>query len=220
MDNFEVNENEILESNDMVVDEDSITNDMILVDETEENALQPMEVEAWTNPNDFVKYCTASLRSAPQIKADNLNSLRRAVAYYDRLEKTIIKGATADAEQAELSMDQLEVLDNTEENLNTIREQIQIAASRTNILKTASKSAGFVYVVDPFLFAIARLCINAKISNGKNIEDVFTKLASRFSINDREKFALKQIMRDMGYPIAGSFVGDEGSYDMIKQYFA
>jgi hypothetical protein len=220
MDNFEVNENEILESNDMVVDEDSIVDNTFLVDETEENASQPIEVEAWTNPNDFVKYCSTSLRSAPQIKADNLNSLRRAVAYYDKLERAIIKGATADAEQAELSMDQLEVLDNTEENLNIIREQIQIAASRTSILKTASKSAGFVYVVDPFLFAIARLCINAKISNGKNIEDVFTKLASRFSINDREKFALKQIMRDMGYPIAGSFVGDEGSYDMIKQYFA
>lgn len=219
VDNFEVNENEIVELNNLVVDEDSVANNMMVVEEAEETP-QPVEVEAWTNPGDFVKYCVTSLRSAPQIKADNINSLRRAIAYYDKLEKTIVEGAAADAEQAELSMEQLEILDKTEENLSIVREQIQVAASRTGILKTASKAAKFVYIVDPFLFAIARLCINAKVANGKNIEDVFAKLASKFDINDREKFALRQIMRDMGYPIAGSFVADEGSYDMIRQYFA
>jgi Flp pilus assembly protein TadB len=57
-------------------------------------------------------------------------------------------------------------------------------------------------VVDPFLFAVARLIVNAKVANGKNIEETFTKIAERFNINERETFAIQQLLRDMGYPWA------------------
>jgi hypothetical protein len=210
---------EDLQSKDIVVDEDSVKDNTIIVEEGSESQ-QTIQVGAWANADNFVKYCVKASRSAPEIRADNINSLRRAIAYYDNLEKEIIEGAAADADHAELNMNQLETLDKVEELVSTTKEQIQIAASRVGILKTASKAAMFGYVVGPFEFAIARLCINAKVSNGKNIEETFRKVAEKFQINDRETFTIQQIMRDMGYPIHGSFVADEGSFDMIRQYFA
>jgi hypothetical protein len=217
---IEVREEDLLKSKDIVVDEDSVKDNTIVVEEGSEP--QPViQVGAWTNANDFVKYCVNASRSAPEIRADNINSLRRAIAYYDNLGTEIVEGAAADADHAELNMNQLETLDKVEELVDVVKGQLEVAASRVGILKTASKSAGFVYVVDPFLFAIARLCINAKISNGKNIEETFRKVAEKFQINDRETFSLQQIMRDMGYPIAGSFVAENGfAPDMIRQYFA
>jgi len=210
---------EDLQTKDIVVDEDSVKENIMVVEDSPESK-QTIQVGAWTNADDFVKYCVKSVRSAPEILPSNTNSLRRAVAFYDNLEKEIVDGATTDAEHTELSMKHLEVLDRVEEAVNTVRDQLKVAASRVGILKTASKGTAFVYVVDPFLFAIARLCVNAKVANGKNIEDTFKKLATKFDINDRETFSIKQIMRDMGYPITGSLVADEGSFDMIKQYFA
>lgn len=211
---------EDLTTRDIIVDEDNVADNVFVVEEEEASQQQPIQVGAWTSADDFVKYCAKLSRSAPEVLPSSINSLRRAIAFYDNLEKEIIEGATSDADHADLSMKHLEILDKIEEASLMTREQLKIAASRANILKTASKAATFVYVVDPFLFAIARLCVNAKVANGKNIEDTFKKVAEKFDINERETFAIQQIMRDMGYPITGSFVADEGSFDMIKQYFA
>jgi len=211
---------EDLQTRDIIVDEDSVKENVMVVEDSPIESKQTIQVGAWANADDFVKYCARSVRSAPEILPSNVNSLRRAIAFYDGLEKEIIDGATADADHAELSMAHLEVLDRVEEAVSVVRDQLKTAASRVGILKTASKGTSFVYVVDPFLFAIARLCVNAKVANGKNIEDTFKKLATKFDISERETFSLQQIMRDMGYPITGSFVADEGSFDMIKQYFA
>ena len=217
---FEVTEDDLLETNNIiVVTEDQVEDPFLVVEEEEEK--QPIQVGAWNDAGQFVKYCAASLRTGPEIKPTSLNSLRRAITYYANLENEIAEGAAADAEHAELSMRQLEVLDTIEEGVEEVKEQLQQAAKRTGLAKKmASKSTLFTYLVDPFLFAVARIMINAKVSSGKNIEDVFKKLASQYSIDDRETLALRQVLRDMGYPIQGSFVADEGAYDMITQYYA
>ena len=214
---FEVVEDELFESPNIVVDEDSVKGPLVVEDDVVDT--KPIQVGAWANASEFVRYCVRASRAAPEIKADNLNSLRRAIAYYEGLENEIAEGAAADADHAELSIKQLETLDRVEELAETVKAQLHISAQRVGLAKKASKSTGFVYVVDPFLFSVARICINAKIANGKNIEDVFNKLAAQFDINERETLAVRSIMRDMGYPIAGSFVADEGAYDMITQYF-
>lgn len=216
---FEVSEDQIIQAESIVVEEDSLPQPMIVEEQPEVDNV-PIEVGAWTNASDFVKYCSAAVRTAPKILATSPTSLTRAIAFYDGLEKEIVDGAAADAERAELSIEQLQTLDNVAEATSMIREQLKVASSRIGMLKTASKAAKFVYVVDPFLFAVARLVINAKVSNGKNIEDTFKRVQEKYAITDRETFALRQIMRDMGYPIHGSLVADDGSYDMITQYFA
>jgi len=218
---FDVSEDELLQQPDTIlVDEDSVPQP-IVVDEAEAEAKpQPVEVSAWIDAASFVKYCTQAVRSAPQIQATSPTSLTRAIAYYDNLEKEIIEGAASDAERAELSIEQLQTLDEVSEKTEMVRGQLKAAASRVKILKTAAKAARFVYTVDPFMFAVARLIVNAKVSNGKNIEDTFAKVSARYSITDREVFALRQLISDMGYPVHGSLVADDGAYDMITQYFA
>lgn len=215
---FEVTEDELFESPDIVVDEDSVGGP-IVIEEDDVVAERSLQVGAWASASEFVRYCAQAARSAPEIKASNLNSLRRAIAYYEGLESEIAEGAAADADHAELSIEQLETLDRAEELAEMVTSQLRVAVQRVGLAKKASKATGFVYVVDPFLFSVARICINAKVANGKNIEDVFNKLAAQFSIDERETLAVRQIMRDMGYPIHGSFVADEGAYDMITQYF-
>ena len=219
---FEVTEDDLLEPTTIVVDEDQVEDSVIVVEEGDiEERKQPIQVGGWTSASQFVKYCSTALRTAPEIRLTNMNSLRRAVAYYDNLENEIAEGAAADAEHAELSRQQLEVLDAVEETVSTVREHLKDAAGRTRRAKKfASKATLFTYYVDPFLFAVARIMVNAKVSSGKNIEDVFEKLASRYSIDDRETLALRQVLRDMGYPVYGSFVADDGAYDMITQYYA
>jgi hypothetical protein len=217
---FDIGEDEALQQDTILVDEDSIPQP-IVVDETEtEVKPQPVEVSAWTNAASFVKYCAQASRLAPQIQATSPTSLTRAIAYYDNLEKEIIEGAASDAERAELTIEQLQTLDEVSDEAEMVRGQLRAAAGRVKMLKTAAKAARFVYTVDPFLFAVARLIVNAKVSNGKNIEDTFAKVSAKYGITDREVFALRQLISDMGYPVHGSFVADDGAYDMITQYFA
>jgi len=216
---FEVNE-EDLQKEAFVVSEDDVDQKIVVVDDEEK--AQPIEVGAWADAASFVKYCVAATRmdAAPAIKADNNSSLIRAIAYFENVEKEIADGAAADADHGDLTIEQLEVLDKVTERAAVAKEQLKKTAERTGMLKQASKAARFVYVVDPFLFAVARLVVNAKVANGKNIEDTYTKMASKYSLDERERLAITQIIRDMGYPIHGSFVADEGSFDMITQYFA
>jgi len=39
------------------------------------------------------------------------------------------------------------------------------------------------------------------VSAGKDIEDCFDKLASKYDLNDREELELMQLLSDMGYAI-------------------
>ncbi len=221
---FDVSEDDLIQDI-IVVDEDSIKDEIIVVDEdTETEIKENIQVGAWADAASFVKYCAKASHIAPAIKTDSGNSFVRAITYYANLEQEIEEGVAADAEHADLSLEQLSVLDTVSDNVAIVKEELQKSAARVglarNLQKKSSKSARFVYVVDPFLFAVARLVINAKISNGKNIEETFAKMATKFSIDERETFSLQQIIRDMGYPIHSSLVADEGSFDMIRQYYA
>lgn len=206
---FEISENDLVQK--LVVDENEIQEPIVV----EEEDVVEQEV---TSP-EFVQACKDSVRTAPKVSVDSISSLKRAIAYYDNLEDKIEAGVVADAEENDLSLDSLKTLDEVCEQIDTVRAQLAVCADRIGIIKQASKAARFVYTVDPFLFAIARLCVNAKVANGKNIEDVYNKCKEIYSLDERETLSIQQILRDMGYPIRGSFVADHESFDMIKQYF-
>jgi hypothetical protein len=72
------------------------------------------------------------------------------------------------------------------------------------IVKEAQKAVPLKgnYVNVPLLIAgIARICINSTISAGHSMEDSFEKLAKKFKLDDREKFQVVLLIRDMGFPI-------------------
>jgi len=204
---FEINENEIKDN--LLVDESEIVQPLIVE--------EPDEIQTVASLSSTEEYVKAT-RNAPEISCDSVSSIKRAIAYYDNLEIKIQDAVIEDAEKSEISLDHLKVLDNTCAAIDMVRSQLKVSAERVGIIKTA-KSARFVYTVDPFLFAIARLCINAKVANGKNIEEVYGQCKSIYGIDEREELSLRQIIADMGYPIHNSFVADHESFDMIRQYF-
>jgi len=55
--------------------------------------------------------------------------------------------------------------------------------------------------INAFERAIVGTLINASVSNGKNIEDVYHKLNDKYKFTDREKLSLQQILSDYGFPI-------------------
>lgn len=197
-----------------VVSEDENGEKSIFVDESE--TFQPIvEYSEWQTPEDFENYIVASVRELPPTFKGSKNSLRRAFQYLKNIQAELIEGVEQDASYADLNEDQLQTLDSIEEGIEQALEHIAHTLD-SGLTKTA-KSARFVYYVSPFLHSIARVMINAKVSQGKNIEDVYNKLDSRYTLTDREKLELQFLLNDMGYPIRSSMVDH---IDMMEQYFA
>lgn len=57
-----------------------------------------------------------------------------------------------------------------------------------------------VYVT-PFERAIVGIIVNATVSAGKNIEEVYMKLKNKYNFTPREELAIQQLVADYGYPV-------------------
>ena len=187
----------------------------IVVDDNE--AFEPVvEYGEWKTAEDFHNYIVKSVRSVPPVYEDSKNSLRRAFQHFQNVQKELIDGVEQDAAYADLSEEQLKSLDAVEEGIEQAMDRLAHAVDN-GLTKTATKSSGYLYYVNPFIYSVARIMMNAKVSQGKNIEEVFSKLDDKYKLDDREKLELKFILNDMGHPIRSSFVDHE---DMMEQYFA
>ncbi|MFA5024664.1 MAG: hypothetical protein WC523_06985, partial [Patescibacteria group bacterium] len=66
--------------------------------------------------------------------------------------------------------------------------------------KTANTPILNVYM-NPWENAVVRTIINATVSGGKNIEEVFEHLSKKYSFTSREKLAIASLCSDFGYPV-------------------
>jgi len=220
-DSLKDSEIEIVEASDLSEEsqEDFVSEDDLLplelIDESE--AYQPVvEYSEWKSPEDFKGYIVSSLRNIPPVYDGSKNSLRRAHKYFKTIQAEMIQGIEEDAPYANLTEQHLRTFDQIEEGIEISLSQIE-ASINGKMVKNATKSSSFVYYVNPFLYSIARVLVNAKVSQGKNIEDVFVKLNKTYKFNDREKLELHYLLNDMGYPLRGSPVDN---IDMAETYFA
>ena len=109
--------------------------------------------------------------------------------------------------------------------LNGAGEEIRIDG---DISKKASTPNNIVISITPFERAISGMLINATVSAGYDMEEVYEFLKDKYELSDREELAIMQIVADSGYHIfkdRGTFSGDkddEGSrgVDFMKNYFA
>jgi hypothetical protein len=53
----------------------------------------------------------------------------------------------------------------------------------------------------PFERAIVGILINATVSGGKNINEVYEKLKKKYAFTDREELSVQQLVADYGYPV-------------------
>lgn len=184
---------------------------------TEDQIFSPVVCEAWDSSDDFVKYITACARKLPPVFESSKNSLRRTQSYLKKVQAELISGVEQDADYAELNEEQIRLLDGIEEGLEETITQIASYINNKIEKKASFKATKFTYVVTPFLFGLARVMINGKVSQGKKIEELFETLNQKFKLNDREKLELLFLLSDMGYPINSSFVN---GIDRLEQYYS
>jgi hypothetical protein len=101
-----------------------------------------------------------------------------------------------------------------------------------DLKKEATTPRNIVIAVSPFERAISGIMINAHVSGGHSIEDVYGFLAKKYSIDEREELAIMQLCMDSGFHM----FKDRGTYapfdadsekgegkdgvDFLKNYFA
>jgi len=197
-----------------VVEEEQV--ETIEVGEEVLNEPSTLEYGEWQTAEDFTNYIVASARAIPSVFGNSKNSYRRAFSYLEKLAEELLEGVEKDAPYAELSEEQLRTLDSIESGIeNALYEIASLADGK--MTKIATKSSQFVYYVNPFIFGLARVLVNGKVSQGHNIETLFRTLDARYKLNDREMLELNFLLEDMGYPAVASHVG---GVDRAEQYQA
>lgn len=78
-----------------------------------------------------------------------------------------------------------------------------------------TKEAGtgkIVLYVDPWMQAITRLLINAHVSAGRNIEQVYGEMKKKYGFTNREELGIQEILMQKGLPIFKDFgrTGEDG----------
>tara|TARA_A100001011_G_scaffold325120_1_gene347848 strand:+ start:1190 stop:2158 length:969 start_codon:yes stop_codon:yes gene_type:complete len=101
--------------------------------------------------------------------------------------------------------------------------------SFSELSKEAATPAKMYISVPPFERAIAGILINAHVSGGNSMEDVWEILSKKYDINDREELSIMQVVMDMGFHLfkdRGTFSGGESDekdkthgVEFIKNYF-
>jgi hypothetical protein len=96
--------------------------------------------------------------------------------------------------------------------------------------KEATTPRNMVIAISPFERAITGMMINAHVSGGNDMEEVYGFLSKKYDISPREELSIMQVLADSGFHIfkdRGTYAG-KGSdketgnrgVDFIKNYFA
>jgi len=78
-------------------------------------------------------------------------------------------------------------------------------------------------VMSPFERSIVGTLINATVSGGQNINEVYGKLKKKYGFDKREELGITQLLTDLGYPVYKDRVlmdDQEGNGEWIKNYHA
>lgn len=84
-------------------------------------------------------------------------------------------------------------------------EQVQKFAKGEKEFVKEAKSPKVVLFEDPFLHAITRVLINAHVSAGRNIGDVYDKLKAKYSFTPREELSIQNLLLAKGIPMFKDF---------------
>lgn len=196
------------------------------------------------DPKHFMTYINDMYPSKiPQHDGKSTLGCERAINFLLRLNKEISEALRGDLDNL-LDIGQLEsvrtnmakdvaMLKDHVKNLNKDRSAKKAAEEaalqkQAEITKLASTPT-IQLVMTPFERAITGIILNATVSAGKPLEDVYSYLKDKYKIDDREELSIMQLLRDMGHPMfkdRGTFgkpgKKDENAQgvDFIKNYFA
>lgn len=144
------------------------------------------------------------LNKIPKHKGETVG-LERAKSYLNRGSNMLSKMVQDDHEgKIDISKAEdarIEIENGMERLEKELTRRKKKADKDDSMTKKSSTRVGGVLVTVPLIVsAIARACINATVSGGKDLEHTFDKLATKFKLSDREKVEVIQLLADMNFP--------------------
>lgn len=200
-----------------------------IVQEPEELEVEePEEVKVSDDPWDwggsaknFLPWLSKMMQAIPVHSGRDTAGLERAIAYLEAVDREISRAVRTDLNN-EIAIDSVEkARDEIQRGLERLEERLEKVksskypkkgkkgkkkadAEQKGLIKEAQKAThvgGIVITVPLFTSYLARVCINGMVSAGHDIEDMFTKLAKRYKLSEREQAELVQLLSDMNYPL-------------------
>ena len=166
----------------------------------------------------FLNWLSSRMSSVPQHSGRDSVGIERAMAYLEAIDREISKAVRSDINgeidisAVEKARDELyKGLENLQSRLEKIqstkhpkrkRKGKKKAEEDSDMVKEAQKAThvgGIIVTVPLLISSIARTCVNSMVSAGKDIEDVFDKLAEKYDLTPREEMETMQLLADMGY---------------------
>lgn len=166
----------------------------------------------------------------------------RAISFLDRLNGDISRAIREDHDSVlditRLEDIRLNIMRDVmvlKDHLTKLKRQIRDSHSKSssdaslneNIKKVAGTPANMVIAVTPFERAISGIMINAHVSAGHPMEEVFDFLCEKYDLSDREKLSIMQLCMDSGFHIfkdRGSISSEDGDgdrgVDFLRNYLA
>lgn len=202
----------------------------------------------------FMAYIIQKANNIPKHDGYSTLGCERAILYLTNLNKEISEALRADPkaysgkEDAGSPLD-LEALERIRikiiSDITKLKERIKTLNKKHKKVKKADESIEMKkdgespseitkeattpriqLVMTPFERAITGMIINATVSSGKPLEDVYELLKKKYAFSNREELSIIQLLMDMGQPIFKDrgMIGETGdsgeSVDFMKNYFA
>lgn len=156
---------------------------------------------------EFLSWFKEYLDKLPRHNGETL-ALERAFSYLKRGLDTLSKAVQSDYDgeidisKADDARSHIEDgMSRLERELERRKKKAMADRGMTKEAQQAPRIGGIMVTVPLAVSAIARACVNAVITNGKDLNDTFNKLAEKYSLTDREKMETIQLLKDMNMPI-------------------
>ncbi len=209
----------------MVVEEDPSEGNMDLVPGSNEQYVENYTDDAvevretsWAEDGDhskFVFYIKDKITKIPRHSGKHIPGCERALSYLKSCEQEISKAMRSDYdgkinedEIEKIRKDLLNMMDRLETHIERLRKnagELKVNfVSEGDLEETIEKTAGTPVLnvfMTPFERAIVGTLINATVSGGRNIEEVYGQLKNKYNFNPREELAIQQLVADHGYPV-------------------
>ena len=191
----------------------------VLEDEPVEVKEDPQPKDAWDwetlGSKGFLNWVQDRFKNIPKHSGQDLAGCLRAVSYCERLIAEVKKAVRRDfnreidASKADEALSELysaiERLEDRAKKLESKKFKVKQKKGELNaeLVKTAdTTTTGKIVIMVPYLISnVARACIDATVSGGRDMEECFEKMASEYKLDKREKSQVAQLIKDMGYPI-------------------
>jgi hypothetical protein len=202
----------------------------------------------------FMQYISSQYpHNIPSHDGTTTVGCERAISFLDRLNSQISKAIREDTNNV-LDLGALEDVRASimrdvitlKEHLSNLKKKLKDSGKKTAsqdvplwnspsgekvdlfaIKKQATTPNNMVISVTPFERAIVGIMINAHVSAGHPMGEVYEALKEKYDLTEREELAILQLCLDSGYPIfkdrgSSSAEDDDGALrlDFVKNYFA